>query len=84
MIATLDDVEFETRMIGPLVLTTPVLRQLGLTEIIDRFCPVAEQSSTRWSIAASRWVRSTTTSLRNWRLAVGQMVALVRLWKRRR
>ena len=44
MIATLDDVEFETRMIGPLVLTTPVLRQLGLTEIIDRFCPVAEQA----------------------------------------
>jgi hypothetical protein len=44
MIATLDDVEFETRMIGPLVLTTPVLRQLGLTEIIDRFCPVAGQA----------------------------------------
>jgi transposase len=44
MIATLDDVEFETRTIGPLVLTTPVLRQLGLIEIIDRFCPVAEQA----------------------------------------
>ena len=44
MITTLDDVEFETRTIGPLVLTTPVLRQLGLSEIIDRYCPVAEQA----------------------------------------
>jgi hypothetical protein len=44
MITTLDDVEFETRTIGPLVLTTPVLRQLGLIEIIDRCCPVAEQA----------------------------------------
>jgi len=44
MIANLDDVEFETRTIGPLVLTTPVLRELGLAEIIDQFCPVAEQA----------------------------------------
>jgi len=44
MITILDGVEFETRTIGPLVLTTPVLRQLGLAEIIDRFCPVAEQA----------------------------------------
>jgi len=44
MITTLDDVEFETRTIGPLVLTTPVLRQLGLVEIIDQFCPIAEQA----------------------------------------
>ena len=44
MIATLDDIEFETRTIGPLVLTTPVLRQLELAEIIDRHCPVAEQA----------------------------------------
>ncbi len=44
MVTTLDDVEFETRTIGPLVLTAPVLRQLGLIEIIDRFCPVAEQA----------------------------------------
>jgi hypothetical protein len=53
MIATLDEVEFETRMIGPLVLTTPVLRQLGLTEIIDRFCPVAEQAD----MGTGRWPR---------------------------
>ncbi len=30
---TLSDVEFETRTIGPLVLTTPCLRRLGLREI---------------------------------------------------
>ena len=41
---TLSDVEFETRTIGPLVLTTPCLRRLGLREIINRLCPVAEQA----------------------------------------
>ena len=44
MIATLDDIEFETRTVGPLVLTTPVLRRLGLAEIVDRVCPIAEQA----------------------------------------
>jgi hypothetical protein len=41
MNTTLSDVEFETRTIGPLVLTTPFLRRLGLREIINRLCPVA-------------------------------------------
>src|SRR2546428_10732217 len=41
---TLSDVEFETRTIGPLVLTTPCLHRLGLREIINRLCPVAEQA----------------------------------------
>jgi transposase len=43
MIETLDKVEFETRTIGPLVLTTPVLRNLGFGEIVNRHCPIAEQ-----------------------------------------
>ena len=37
-------VQFETRTIGPLVLTTPFLRRLGLSESIDRLCPLAEQA----------------------------------------
>lgn len=44
MIKTLDNVEFETRTIGPWVLTTPNVRNLGLAEIIDRVCPVGEQA----------------------------------------
>ncbi|RLT45255.1 MAG: DUF4277 domain-containing protein [Chloroflexi bacterium] len=40
----LQEVEFETRTIGPLVLTTPVLQRLGLREIVNRHCPVAEQA----------------------------------------
>ena len=32
MIETLGDIEFETRMVGPMVLTTPVLQRLGLAE----------------------------------------------------
>lgn len=40
----LHEVEFETRTIGPLVLTTPVLQRLGLREIVNRYCPVGEQA----------------------------------------
>lgn len=39
-----NDVEFETRTIGPLVLTTPFLRRLGLRDVINQLCPVAEQA----------------------------------------
>ena len=35
---------FETRTIGPLVLTAPVLQRLGLREIVNRYCPTAEQA----------------------------------------
>jgi hypothetical protein len=35
-------VEFETRTIGPLGLTTPVLRRLGCRERVNRHCPIAE------------------------------------------
>lgn len=38
------EVEFETRTIGPLVLTTPVLQRLGFREIVNRYCPIAEQA----------------------------------------
>jgi transposase len=44
MATLLHEVEFETRTIGPLVLTTPVLRRLEFREIVNRYCPVAEQA----------------------------------------
>ena len=44
MTKMLETVEFETRTIGPLVLTTPVLSNLGFREIVNRHCPIAEQS----------------------------------------
>jgi len=44
MAIQLHEVECETRTIGPLVLTVPVLRRLGFREIVNRHCPIAEQS----------------------------------------
>jgi transposase len=44
MATQLHEVEFDTRTIGPLVLTTPVLRRLGFREIVNRHCPIAEQA----------------------------------------
>jgi transposase len=44
MATHLHEVEFETRTIGPLVLTTPVLRRLDFREIVNRHCPIAEQA----------------------------------------
>ncbi len=44
MTIQLHEVEFETRTIGPLVLTTPVLRRLGVREMVNRHCPIAEQA----------------------------------------
>ncbi len=52
MTENLGNVEFETRTIGPLVLTTPILRQLGLAEIVDRQCPVAEQADMGHGVVA--------------------------------
>lgn len=40
----LHEVEFETRTIGPLVLTVPVLQHLGFREIVNRYCPIAGQA----------------------------------------
>jgi len=44
MAIQLHEVEFETRTIGPLVLTVPVLRRLGCREMVNRHCPIAEQA----------------------------------------
>ena len=52
MIETLDDIEFETRMVGPMVLTTPVLRRLGLAEKVDRLCAIGEQAEMGHGVVA--------------------------------
>ncbi len=52
MMKQLHEVEFETRTIGPLVLTTPVLQQLGLREIVDRYCPLASQAELSHGLVA--------------------------------
>jgi Domain of unknown function (DUF4277) len=44
MAIQLHEVEFETRTIGPLVLTVPVRRRLGFRESVNRHCPIAEQA----------------------------------------
>ena len=44
MVEQFAGVEFETRTIGPLVLTTPVFQRLGLRDIVNRHCPIAEQA----------------------------------------
>ena len=49
---TLSEIEFETRTIGPLVLTTPFLRRLGVRETINRWCPVAEQADFDYGLVA--------------------------------
>ncbi len=44
MAIQLHEVECETRTIGPLVLTVPVLRRLGFREMVNRHCPIAAQA----------------------------------------
>jgi transposase len=44
MVEQFQGVEFETRTIGPLVLTTPVLQGLGFRGIVNRYCSIAEQA----------------------------------------
>src|SRR3989454_6539781 len=44
MATPLHEVECETRTIGPLVLTTPVLRRLDFRGMVNRCCPIAEQA----------------------------------------
>jgi transposase len=44
MVEKFQGVEFETRTIGPLVFTTPVLQRLGFRDIVNRYCPIAEQA----------------------------------------
>src|SRR5215813_13236328 len=52
MATQLHEVEFETRTIGPLVLTTPVLRRLGFREMVNRYCPIAEQAELDHGVVA--------------------------------
>lgn len=64
MTTILNDVEFETRTIGPLVLTTPFLQRLGLREIINRLCPVAEQAELDHGLIAELVVQGRLTDPR--------------------
>jgi transposase len=64
MIETLDEVEFETRTVGPLVLTTPFLRNLGLAEIVNRLCPVEEQADMGHGVVAEMVVQCRLTEPR--------------------
>lgn len=52
MVERLHEVEFETRTIGPLVLTTPVLQRLGFRGIVNRHCPIAEQADVDHGLVA--------------------------------
>ena len=56
--------EFETRTIGTLVLTTPFLRKLGLAEIVDRLCPVGEQANMGHGVVAELVVQCRLTEPR--------------------
>lgn len=44
MVEQFEGVEFETRTIGPLVLTTSVYDRLGFRGIVNHHCPIAEQA----------------------------------------
>ena len=53
MAIQLHEVECETRTIGPLVLTVPVLRRLGFREMVNRYCPIAEQAGLDHGLVAA-------------------------------
>jgi hypothetical protein len=44
MMKQLDDVEFDTWTIGPLVLTTPVSKRLRFQEIVNLHCSIANRA----------------------------------------
>jgi hypothetical protein len=52
MTIQLGEVEFETRTIGPLVLTTPVLQRLGFREMVNRYCAIAAQADLDYGLVA--------------------------------
>jgi len=58
MATQLHEVEFDTRTIGPLVLTTPVLRRLDFREIVNRHCPIAEQAELDHGLVAELLTQS--------------------------
>ena len=51
-------VECETRTIGPLVLTTPVLRRLEFRGMVNRYCPMAEQAELDHGLVAALVIQS--------------------------
>lgn len=61
MTEKLSEVEFETRVIGPMVLTTPVLRRLGFAQIVDKHCPIAEQAEMGHGVVAELVVQCRLT-----------------------
>ena len=58
MAIQLHEVECETRTIGPLVLTTPVLRRLEFRGIVNRYCPIAEQAELDHGVVAELVIQS--------------------------
>ena len=64
MTETLGEVEFETRTIGTMVLTTPFLRKIGLAEIVDQLCPVGEQAEMGHGVVAELAVQCRLTEPR--------------------
>ena len=58
MAIQLHEVEFETRTIGPLVLTTPVLRRLEFRGRVNRYCPIAEQAELDHGLVAELVIQS--------------------------
>lgn len=58
----LNEVELETRAIGPLVLTTPFLRRVGLRKLINQGCPLAEQADMDHGVVAEWVVQCRLTS----------------------
>jgi hypothetical protein len=53
MVTQLHEVEFETRTIGPLVLTTPVLQRLECRESVNRHGPIAEHAELDHGLVAA-------------------------------
>jgi hypothetical protein len=66
MAIQLHEVEFETRTIGPLVLTVPVLRRLGFREIVNRHCPIAEQAELDHGLVAELVTQSRLSDPTAW------------------
>src|SRR3989449_11430688 len=58
MATQLHEVECEPRTIGPLVLTTPVLRRLEFRGIGNRYCPIAEQAELDHGVVAELLTQS--------------------------
>src|SRR5262249_30763009 len=62
MATQLHEVAFETRTIGPLVLTTPVLQRLEFRGIVHRYCPIAEQADLDHGLVAALLTPSRLTA----------------------